>query len=119
MIMLSITDFPRSGSLINELLRALRELLLILNILMRNTVVRFIAASQTSNFFSDKLQFTTSYIREGDDENSPRNLTLSDSEKRYLPMQAPIRFNAANQASFLSVVIHLDEQGGIMQDFDT
>jgi hypothetical protein len=43
-----------------------------------------IAASQTSNFFDNKVQFTTSYIREGDNENSPQNLTLSDSDKTIL-----------------------------------
>jgi len=43
-----------------------------------------IAASQTSNFLDNKVQFTTSYIREGDDENSPQSLTLNDSDKTIL-----------------------------------
>ncbi len=43
-----------------------------------------IAASQNTRFFDNKLQFAASYIREGDDQNSPRNLTLSDSDKTIL-----------------------------------
>ncbi len=43
-----------------------------------------IVASQNSRFFANKLQFTTSYIREGDDQNSPRNLSLSDSDRSIL-----------------------------------
>jgi hypothetical protein len=43
-----------------------------------------IAASQTSDFFDNRVLFTTSYIREGDNENSPQNLTLSDSDKTIL-----------------------------------
>jgi hypothetical protein len=43
-----------------------------------------IAASQTSNFFDNKVELMTSYIREADDQNSPRTLSLSDSDKTIL-----------------------------------
>lgn len=43
-----------------------------------------IAGSQNTQFFNNKVQFSATYIREGDDENSPRNLTLSDSDKTIL-----------------------------------
>ena len=43
-----------------------------------------IAASQTTQLFDNKLQLGTSYIREGDNQNSPLNLNLSDSDKTIL-----------------------------------
>ncbi|MFI5264255.1 MAG: hypothetical protein ACHQM6_07050, partial [Candidatus Kapaibacterium sp.] len=43
-----------------------------------------LAASQMTQLFGNKVQFSTSYIREGDNQNSPLNLTLSDSDKTIL-----------------------------------
>ncbi|MDP4220696.1 MAG: hypothetical protein Q8896_09680 [Bacteroidota bacterium] len=47
------------------------------------------AGSQNSLFFDNRLQFSTSYIREGEDQNSPLNLSLSDSDKMILASAGP------------------------------
>ncbi len=43
-----------------------------------------IAGSQTTQFFDNRIQFSASYIREGDNQNAPLNLNLSDSDKTLL-----------------------------------
>ncbi len=42
------------------------------------------AAKQSSSFFNNALQLTTSYLREGDDQDNPKELTLTDSDKAIL-----------------------------------
>ncbi len=44
----------------------------------------FLAVKQASSFFDNDLSFTTTYLREGDDQNNPRDLSLSDSDKNIL-----------------------------------
>ncbi len=43
-----------------------------------------LAVKQASTLFDNNLSFTTTYLREGDDQNNPRELSLSDSDKAIL-----------------------------------
>ncbi|MBS1904631.1 MAG: hypothetical protein JSS75_13060 [Bacteroidetes bacterium] len=43
-----------------------------------------IVAKQSTSFLGNRINFTTSYLREGDDPNNPRELSLSDSDKSIL-----------------------------------
>ncbi|MEN8192258.1 MAG: hypothetical protein ABFS12_05545 [Bacteroidota bacterium] len=53
-----------------------------------------IGGNATTKFFSDKLKLSFNYFSEGDDENNPIDLILSDEDKQVLENAGDDRYNA-------------------------
>ncbi len=79
----------------------------------------FFGAGVESKLFNNKLGINFQYLQEGDDENSPVDITLSDSDKTILAAAGNDRFKATKTGVSLAPP---DSQGvirGLYQKIDT
>ncbi len=79
----------------------------------------FFGAGVQTKFFNDKLGINFQYVQEGDDQNAPINISLSDSDKAILAAAGNNRFKAVKSGVTIALP---DSQGvirGTYQKIDT
>lgn len=79
----------------------------------------FFAAGTETNFFNDKLQIKVQYVREGDDQDSPIDIILSESDKEILSHAGDDRNKAVKSGVLLVEPDSLGVRRGIYESRDT
>ncbi|MFB3057860.1 MAG: hypothetical protein ACE1ZQ_11970, partial [Ignavibacteriaceae bacterium] len=79
----------------------------------------FFSGGGTSKFFNNKLGFQFQYIQEGDDENAPIDITLSDEDKQIISEAGDNRLEATKSGVSLAPEDSLGNRKGVYAAVDT
>jgi hypothetical protein len=85
----------------------------------QNYARNFLGAGVQSKLFNDKLDLQMQFLREGDDQNSPINVTLSDDDKKLLAAAGDNRLKAAKSGVSLAQPDSLGKIIGTYEQVDT
>lgn len=85
----------------------------------RRFIRNFFAAGSGANFFNEKLKIDLQFIREGDDQDSPIDLLLSESDKEILRSAGDERLNASRSGVELAVPDSSGILRGVYEKIDT
>jgi len=85
----------------------------------RRFVRNFFAAGMSTAVLKDKLRFAVQYLREGDDQNAPIDISLSDSDKAILQSAGDRKDLAVKSGVTLASVDSLGQLRGIYEQRDT
>lgn len=85
----------------------------------RRFVRNFFGAGASTSLLSEKLKISFQYIREGDDQDSPIDMLLSDSDKEVLKNAGDDRLNATKNGISLAEKDSLGIYRGVYEKIDT
>ncbi|MFC2119463.1 hypothetical protein ACFLQ4_00180 [Bacteroidota bacterium] len=79
----------------------------------------FFSGGGTTKFFNDKLNIQFQYLQEGDDENAPIDITLSEEDKQIISSAGDNRLEAAKSGVMLAPEDSLGNRKGVYAAVDT
>ncbi len=79
----------------------------------------FLGTGVETKLFNDKLGIKFQYLKEGDDENAPIDISLSDSDKAILRNAGDDRNKASKSGVILALPDSLGNPRGVYQKIDT